>query len=239
MRTITVIEAKRDHAVVLKPAGLPSVPPRAALDDPAAARSVQTLVPELLDAHGPIVVHRLDSETSGLMVVALTRRAHRTLSRQFMQRKVGKSYVAVLDGRLERDEGAVDLPLRVDWPNRPRQRVDLADGKPARTLYRVLEREGARTRVAFRPLTGRTHQLRVHAATPACVDACLADTDDFDDKTHRCGWPNRGGLGAPIAGDTLYGHPDSAPRLLLHADSIAFFEPATGEWRTYRNAPPF
>lgn len=229
-----MIDSNQGYAVINKPEGLPSVPTRADPDAPNVASEIARLYP---DATGPLIVHRLDIETSGLMVVALTRAVHRTLSRQFMKRKVGKSYVAVLAGVVDRDEGSVDLPLIVDWPNRPRQRVDFAHGRPCRTLYRVIERHDDRTRVAFRPLTGRTHQLRVHAATPRC-QACLTPTDDFADKTHRCGWPPRGGLGAPILGDSLYSLTD-APRLLLHADSLGFFHPATGTWLTFRSPAPF
>lgn len=233
---IDVVAAHDGFAVITKPPGLPSVPTRAEPDGVNVHSEVRALFP---GADGPLIVHRLDMETSGLMVVALNRTAHRALSRQFMHRKVGKSYEAVLDGAVVREDGSIDLPIIVDWPNRPRQRVDFVEGRPARTLYRVLERTSRHTRIDFRPLTGRTHQLRVHAAAPRCVDACLTPVDDFDTKTHRCGWPARGGLGAPIAGDTLYSHVPTARRLLLHARQLAFFHPFTGEWMGFTSAPPF
>lgn len=203
-----------DFAVVDKPAGLPSVPGRT----PQLQDSIQTRVQRVFpNADGPISIHRLDMETSGLIVVAFNRETHRTLSRQFMHRKVGKSYIALLDGEVIGDEGAVDLPLAVDWPNRPRQIVNHTEGKPARTLWRVIAREPGRTRVRFRPMTGRTHQLRVHAA-----------------------WPREhGGLGCPIAGDTIYGDPERAPRLMLHAESLAFWAPHTGEWLKFDSPAPF
>jgi len=219
---LDIVHADDVCAVIDKPAGLRSVPARGADEDPAKRDSVETRARRMFDRPTiPIVVHRLDHETSGLMVIGLTRAAHRKLSIQFLKRKVGKTYAALLDGAVEPGEGAVELPLGVDWPNRPRQRVDRADGRVARTLYRVTAREtcafGPVTRVAFRPETGRTHQLRVHAATPR----------------------EAGGLGAPILGDTLYGDPTRAERLMLHADMLAFWHPATHEWVKFGRKAPF
>lgn len=203
-----------DYVVIDKPAGLLSVPGRGEEKRDSISFRVRQVFPQ---ATGSISVHRLDMETSGLLVMALHARAHRALSRQFEARKTGKAYIAVLDGVVEEDEGAVDLPLIVDWPSRPRQKVDYETGRPARTLYRVIERGETTTRVEFRPVTGRTHQLRVHAATSR----------------------KQGGLGCPILGDTLYGRAESAPRLLLHAAHLAFWEPVTGEWRKFSSPPPF
>jgi len=195
------------------------------------------------EADGPITVHRLDMETSGLLVVGLTRDAHRTLSRQFMHRKVGKTYAAVLSGRVQGDEGSIDLPLIVDWPRRPRQKVDFGEGKVARTLYRVKGREhaGGRpvTRVEFRPMTGRSHQLRVHASTPRCLLAGSGLADEPPPGPYRCAWPARGGLGCPVLGDSLYGDVRAAERLLLHADSLAFWEPGSGAWVKFESPAPF
>lgn len=225
-RPLCVHSIGDSYVIVDKPAGLPSVPRKGADTDPLLADSVQSRIRECFpEADGPISVHRLDVDTSGLIVAALDRETHRALSRQFMHRKVGKSYTAVLIGSVQEDEGAVDLPLIVDWPNRPRQMVSYEHGKPGRTLYRVVDRytqDGEeRTRVEFRPITGRTHQLRVHAATPA----------------------DQGGLGCPIAGDTLYGNPDrvtqEASRLLLHANHLSFWKPVTGEWMKYDSPAPF
>jgi tRNA pseudouridine32 synthase/23S rRNA pseudouridine746 synthase len=213
---LCIWHASPAYAVIEKPAGLHSVPGRGPhKQDSVASRAVVAFP----DARGSIIVHRLDLETSGLMVIARTSVAHRALSRQFMHRKTGKTYEAVLDGLVDADEGAVDLPLGVDWPNRPRQKVDRERGRAARTLYRVLARDRAqrRTRVQFRPITGRTHQLRVHAATPRSA----------------------GGLGCPIVGDTLYGSPEGADRLLLHADHLAFWAPDSSDWVKFRSPPPF
>ena len=154
---LNVVERFETFAVIDKPAGLRSVPGRQADAADSVERRARELWPE---AEGPIMVHRLDAETSGLMVLGLTSHAHRALSIQFMKRKVGKTYVAILDGVVADQEGAVDLPLIVDWPNRPRQKVCHDRGKPSRTLYRVAERLDARTRVDFRPVTGRMHQLQ-------------------------------------------------------------------------------
>ena len=211
---VRVVDRGKRWVVVEKPHGLLSVPGRGEHKSDCVLARVQGMYP---DATGPMTVHRLDMETSGLMVFAFSRPAHAKLQRQFQDRKVGKSYIAVLQGEVEADEGEVDLPLIVDWPNRPRQHVNYEHGKPARTLWRVIAREPGKTRVEFRPITGRTHQLRVHAATPR----------------------EEGGIGAPILGDTLYGDPDSAPRLLLHACHLAFWEPFLGDWRKFASEPPF
>ena len=201
-------------AVIVKPAGLRSVPGRA--DD--ATDSVRTRLQAIWPwSAGDLTPHRLDIETSGLMVVAMTRKVYRSLARQFEARKIGKAYEAVVDGVVEGERGAIELPLRVDWPNRPRQVVCHDEGRPARTLWRVIDRDATRTRVEFRPETGRTHQLRVHAAT---------GRED-------------GGLGCPIAGDTLYGDAGSTPRMLLHASRLSFFDPSLGRPMRFRSAPPF
>ncbi|KQY79431.1 RluA family pseudouridine synthase [Pelomonas sp. Root1444] len=172
--------------VVDKPAGMLSVPGRTEPD--CASARVQALYPDAL------VVHRLDQATSGLLMFARGAAAQRELSADFAERRVGKVYVAVVAGRLD-GEGLIDLPLGADWPNRPRKQVDLVRGKPSQTRWRVLAHEGPHTRVQLEPLTGRSHQLRVHMAA----------------------------LGHAILGDTLYAAPDIAaasPRLLLHASEL-------------------
>ena len=186
--------------IVDKPCGMLSVPGRSgALRDSLATR----MRARLPDATGPLVVHRLDLDTSGLVLVAKDATTHAALQRLFARREIAKRYVAWLDGVVAGERGTIDLALRVDLDDRPRQLHDPVHGKPALTDWRVLARAGARTRVAFVPRTGRTHQLRVHAAV---------------------------GLGAPIAGDRLYGDGgDDAPRLLLHAEHLAFTHPHTGE----------
>lgn len=195
--------------VIDKPCGLLSVPGR----DPALLDSVLTrLRARHPHATGPLLVHRLDLDTSGLLVAALDARTHAALQRQFLHRDVDKRYVALIDGPVQSDAGTITLPLRVDLDDRPRQIVDPVHGKPAVTDWEVLHREAGRTRVAFHPRTGRTHQLRVHAAHPR-------------------------GLGAPIVGDPLYGHAGS--RLHLHAEALSFVHPATGQRVSFTRAAPF
>jgi tRNA pseudouridine32 synthase/23S rRNA pseudouridine746 synthase len=184
--------------VVNKPSGLLSVPPK----DPAITDHVRARVEARYPhAAGPLSVHRLDMETSGLLVLALDPAAHRDLSRQFQDRVVEKVYVALVEGRPRKTAGLVDLPLRLDVDRRPLQVVDDLRGRPARTRFRVLE-ESARSRLELRPETGRTHQLRVHCA-------------------------HARGLGCPILGDRLYGDAASAPRLMLHARELRFEHPTT------------
>jgi len=176
-----------DRLVVIdKPAGLLSVPGRTEPD--CASARVQAIYADAL------IVHRLDQATSGLLLFARGAQAQRELSQDFAERRVGKTYIALVAGRLASD-GLIDLALSADWPNRPRQVVDLARGKPSQTRWRTLAHEDPNTRVALEPLTGRTHQLRVHLAH----------------------------IGHAILGDRLYATPAVAaasPRLLLHASEL-------------------
>lgn len=185
-------------SVINKPAGMLSVPGK---ED---AVSVYSLMCEQYpEADGPLTVHRLDMATSGLMLIAKTKRVHQNLQAQFKNRLVRKRYVALLEGIVPKDKGTVDLPLCLNPLDRPRQMVHTEHGKPAITDYQVLERlDGKRTRIAFYPRTGRTHQLRIHAAHPL-------------------------GLHCPIIGDELYG--EKADRLYLHAEYLEFTHPITGE----------
>ena len=185
-------------SVINKPAGMLSVPGK---ED---AVSVYSLVREQYpEADGPLTVHRLDMATSGLVLIAKTKRVHQNLQAQFKNRLVRKRYVALLEGIVPKDKGTVDLPLCLNPLDRPRQMVHTEHGKPAITDYQVLERlDGKRTRIAFYPHTGRTHQLRIHAAHPL-------------------------GLHCPIIGDELYG--EKADRLYLHAEYLEFTHPITGE----------
>jgi tRNA pseudouridine32 synthase / 23S rRNA pseudouridine746 synthase len=195
--------------VIDKPSGLLSVPGK----DEAVTDSVLVrLRARYPRATGPLLVHRLDLDTSGLLVAALDPRTHAAVQRQFLHRDVHKRYVAWVQGPVQGEEGTIDLPLRVDLNDRPRQIHDPVHGKAAVTRWRVLERTGTRTRVAFFPLTGRTHQLRVHAAHPL-------------------------GLGAPIVGDRLYGHEDA--RLMLHAEALEFTHPETGGRVHFERRAPF
>lgn len=201
-----------DTLLVLdKPSGLLSVPGRGPDKADCLAARAQVLYP---DAR---VVHRLDMDTSGLMVMARGAAMQRALSHAFAARAVTKRYVAVVAGRLEAPEagwGTIDLPLIGDWPNRPRQMVDLVRGKPSVTHWRVLGHEGETTRVELEPVTGRSHQLRVHLAA----------------------------LGHPVLGDPLYASPaqrDLAGRLLLHACSLGFGHPERGVALTFESPAPF
>ena len=185
-------------AVVDKPAGMLSVPGK------GEACSVQTWARrQFPSATGPLVVHRLDMATSGLLLIAKNKEIHQNLQAQFKNKTVRKRYIALLDGRPAEHEGFISLPLLPDPLDRPRQVVSHEHGKPAITRYEVLAYDDPRpgiTRIAFYPLTGRTHQLRVHAAHPE-------------------------GLNAPILGDALYGKPGA--RLYLHAERLEFIHPAT------------
>ena len=185
-------------SVINKPAGMLSVPGK---ED---AVSVYSLMREQYpEADSPLTVHRLDMATSGLMLIAKTKRVHQNLQAQFKNRLVRKRYVALLAGIVPKDKGTVDLPLCLNPLDRPRQMVHTEHGKPAITDYQVLERlDGKRTRIVFYPRTGRTHQLRIHAAHPL-------------------------GLHCPIIGDELYG--EKADRLYLHAEYLEFTHPITGE----------
>jgi len=188
--------------VVAKPAGLLSVPGKAHTDCVEQRLRAR-------HAHA-MLVHRLDLDTSGLLVAAKDPATHAALQAQFAERAIEKRYIAWLDGEPTTDGGTIDLPLRVDLDDRPRQLIDHVHGKPAITEWRVLSRENGRTRVAFFPRTGRAHQLRVHAAC---------------------------GIGIPIVGDRLYGIPSD--RLLLHAEAIRFVHPQTNKVCEFVQRAPF
>ncbi|HTL31940.1 MAG TPA: RluA family pseudouridine synthase, partial [Kofleriaceae bacterium] len=197
--------------IVDKPVGLLSVPGRGgALRDCVTTR----LRARYPDATGPLVVHRLDLDTSGVLLVAKDLDTYKALQRLFAIREIEKRYVALVDGEVTGERGTIDLPLRGDLDDRPRQIVDPVHGKAAITDWHVLTREGGRTRVALAPRTGRAHQLRVHAAV---------------------------GLGAPIVGDRLYGRTEADPlgRLLLHAEAIGFVHPHTGSPIAVTRKTPF
>lgn len=185
--------------VVNKPAGMLSVPGKAEDGDSV----YQRLREKYPDATGPMMVHRLDMATSGLLLVAKTKEVHQHLQAQFKNRTVKKRYVALLEGnkRFTEETGRIELPLCPNPLDRPRQIVSDELGKPAITEYRILKTSAEQTRILFYPLTGRTHQLRVHAAHPQ-------------------------GLSCPIAGDELYGK--KAARLYLHAEYIEFLHPISG-----------
>ena len=195
-----------DHIVVInKPPELLSVPGKIITD--SVWSRMRHRYP---DATGPLIVHRLDMSTSGLMVIALNKEAHKYLQHQFIRRTAEKRYVAILDGTLTDNSGYISLPLRVDLDNRPQQLVCYEHGKNATTYWEQRKTDGKQSWVDFYPKTGRTHQLRVHAA-------------------------HSDGLNAPIIGDDLYGH--RADRLYLHAAELTVRHPLTKELDTYKCPP--
>jgi tRNA pseudouridine32 synthase/23S rRNA pseudouridine746 synthase len=215
----TVIAATDRYVVIDKPTGMLSVPGKG----PEKAHCAVARIAARFRSSGPLVVHRLDMETSGLMVFGLDEEAQRELSAQFEERRVEKTYTALVvatlhpswsgaqPDRLIQHEGTISLPIRGDLERRPLQIVDTVDGREAVTHWRVLSREIDRVRILFKPITGRTHQIRVHAAS---------------------------GLGHPIIGDELYGGPE-APRLMLHATSLSFLEPGSARRVEFTSAAPF
>lgn len=192
--------------VVAKPSGLLSVPGLGEDNQDCLIRRIQESMPEAR------IVHRLDRDTSGLLVLARDADTHRELSRQFHDREVDKRYIALIHGSPADDGGEITLPLRYDPPTKPRHVVDLENGQSARTLWQVIERHDTFTRVALVPYTGRSHQLRVHMQA----------------------------LGHPIMGDALYG-PASDPteRLCLHAESLGFTHPVGREHLRFSLPEPF
>jgi tRNA pseudouridine32 synthase/23S rRNA pseudouridine746 synthase len=204
---LDILHEDHEILVVNKPAGLLSVPGKGPeLADCLIAR-LEAAYPQVL------LVHRLDRDTSGVMVFGLTAHAQRHLGLQFEKRQTKKTYLARITGRLEPKTGTVDLPLIVDWPNRPLQKVDHETGKPAVTDWRVMKASDEESRVKLYPQTGRSHQLRVHMLA----------------------------LGHPILGDPLYA-PETAdqyPRMMLHAEELRLRHPDGGEGMKFRVAEPF
>lgn len=195
--TIVRLDPRGRWVVIDKPAGLLSVPGKGADKQDCAASRVRAAFSH---AAGPLVVHRLDMDTSGLLLLGLDADAQRDLSRQFEQREVEKSYIALVEGVPPGEAGEIDAPMRLDVERRPYQIVDWAQGKPARTRWAVTAIEADRTRLKLWPLTGRTHQLRVHCAH----------------------------IGHPIVGDVLYGsgvEGGGEGRLMLHAAELVFRDP--------------
>jgi tRNA pseudouridine32 synthase/23S rRNA pseudouridine746 synthase len=205
-----VLEVIYEDAVLIvvnKPAELLSVPGKDIKD------SVYTRIKEKYPAAtGPLIVHRLDMATSGILLLTKTKEANKILQHQFINRTIKKRYVALLDGSLAENSGTINLPLRVDLDDRPKQLVDFTHGKPAETNWKTIHKENGKTRVHFYPITGRTHQLRMHAA-------------------------HKDGLNTPIVGDDLYGKKEN--RLHLHAEFIEFLHPATAKKMSFTVAAAF
>lgn len=206
-KTLPIVYQDDDIVIVNKPSEFLSVP-GVNIEDSVYLR-IQTQFPH---ATGPLIVHRLDMSTSGLLVVALNKRAHKALQKQFIARTIDKRYIALVDGIVPKDSGKIELPLRLDFDDKPRQLVCYKNGKPALTTWQVLERKNNITRLQLYPKTGRTHQLRVHCA-------------------HHLG------LNRPIIGDTHYGK--KANRLHLHAEYLALDHPITHQRLTFNVAPDF
>ena len=194
---------------VEKPSGMLSVPGKNDLD--SVQHRLRLMYP---DATGPLVVHRLDMATSGILLAAKDKDVHARLQSQFETRSISKEYIAILDGVPSQECGIIDLPICLNPLDRPRQMVDFENGKLAITEYKVECIKNGRTKVVFKPHTGRTHQLRVHSAHVS-------------------------GLGCPISGDELYGNPDSAPRLCLHASRLVFRHPVSDKEIEIVSPSPF
>ncbi len=228
---ITLIARGECWAAINKPPGALSVPGKG----PENARSCASWAREHFPAAtGPITVHRLDMDTSGILLLALNATAHRDLSMQFERREIDKEYTAIVEGHLNAERGVIDAPIRPDITRRPYQIIDPVHGSPSQTLFHLLAYEPDRTRLKLTPITGRTHQLRVHCAH----------------------------IGHPIVGDVLYSHglntttpppPRSASahatpaaadhtgveRLMLHASRLVFTDPASGQRVELISTPPF
>tara|TARA_B110000240_G_scaffold120105_1_gene134306 strand:- start:92 stop:748 length:657 start_codon:yes stop_codon:yes gene_type:complete len=207
MDLLDVVHLDHEILVVNKPSGLLSVPGRGALLADCLITRIQSEYPTAL------LVHRLDRDTSGVMVFALSPNAQRHLGLQFEKRQTKKTYVARVWGQIKADTGTVDLPIIVDWPNRPKQMICHETGRAAVTDWQVINRNRGETRVKLSPKTGRSHQLRIHMLA----------------------------LGHPILGDPFYGTPESqeATRLMLHSHRLRLRHPDGGEMMDFRAKLPF
>lgn len=205
---LPIVYRDEDILVVNKPSGLLSVPGRKAAHQDSMATRAQRVYPTAS------IVHRLDMATSGLLILAMNKAANSELSRQFRERIPKKRYYARVDGEIAQDEGEITEPLIVDWPNRPKQKVCYDSGKAALTHYKVIHRAPQESLVELHPVTGRSHQLRVHMLA----------------------------LGHPILGDRLYASPEAkarAPRLQLHAQTLILQHPKSGDWLHFVTDIPF
>ncbi|MGJ8697004.1 MAG: RluA family pseudouridine synthase [Verrucomicrobiaceae bacterium] len=208
---MTIIYQDDDLVVVEKPSGFLSVPGRGPEKIDSVSHRIRTQFPDCIVQPA---VHRLDMDTSGLLVLAFTTEAHRHLSIQFQERQVEKRYEALLEGIITEAGGVITLPFRLDVENRPIQIYDPVHGKIGTTVWEKVAIEGEFTRISFKPLTGRTHQLRLHSAHPK-------------------------GLGTPIVGDPFYGTATENGQLKLHACELTFTHPTTGERLSFTSTVPF
>jgi tRNA pseudouridine32 synthase/23S rRNA pseudouridine746 synthase len=196
---IAILFQDSDLLLVRKPTLLLSIPGRHPLNKDCLITRLQQRYPSAS------IVHRLDLDTSGIMVIPLNKPTHAHISRQFQQREVRKTYHAIVYGVVEPDEGEVDLPIKSDWERRPLQKICHEHGRSALTFFEVLERQKDRSRMLLKPVTGRSHQLRIHMRE----------------------------LGHPILGCDMYAHETAlgmADRLMLHASTLEFTHPTTGQW---------
>ena len=211
MMELSIIHTDPDFLVINKPGGLLAVPGRGPDKQDCVVSRIKGLYPDCIQQPA---VHRLDMFTSGIMLLARNTTAHRVLSKQFEQQQVQKEYIALLDGRVLQKEGRIELPFRLDPDNRPYQVYDPVQGKIGITHWKNLGEEQGRTRILFSPVTGRTHQLRLHAA-------------------HRLG------LGIPIVGDSLYGNGRDGDAMFLRACRLSILHPLRGERVVFNSTPPW
>jgi len=205
---LEIIYQDDDLVVLNKPSGLLTVPGRLPEHKDCLQNRVNKVLPSAT------IVHRLDMATSGIVLMALNKPAHVHISRQFEQRETQKSYIARVYGLVKEEDGEINLPLICDWPNRPKQKVDFEHGKKSQTFYRVIQRDENSSLVELTPITGRSHQLRVHMLA----------------------------LGHPILGDRLYAHDKAltvSPRLQLHAQMLTVSQPKTGKKVKLTCSSPF
>jgi len=208
---IEILYSDDDIVVVSKPGGLLSVPGRGPDKLDSVSTRLKTIFNSMIEQPS---VHRLDMYTSGLMVYAITKEAHKHLSQQFANRSTQKTYLALLEGSLEKEQGEIRLAFRLDPDNRPYQVYDPEQGKLGITEWKRLAGSTTPIAVEFKPITGRTHQLRLHAAHPK-------------------------GLHAPIIGDSLYGNGQDGDQMMLHATKLSFAHPATEAPMHFSSPPPF
>ncbi len=208
---LNIIYLDTDIAVIVKPPELLSIPGRGEDKFDSVSSRLKQLYPRTIDQPS---VHRLDMQTSGLMVLAFNRESHRNLSIQFQNREIIKHYIAILNGELKTDSGRIELAFRLDPNNRPYQVYDPINGKIGITEYKKIETKNGKSKVLFKPSTGRTHQLRLHSA-------------------------HTKGLGIPIIGDRLYGNSTENDRLLLHANYLEFNHPINNKRISFSSEADF